>query len=135
MRGKEDYSGMRKGVGGRGGYRGRGGNFGGRPNMGQHQNRHFKSNPKPFIPHVSFDFIQAEQSFPRVKTALPQEDKSFNDALVLRSQELTPGANEQTQLSNLLTKIQTIMDNLVLAPGDFDSCVSFNYISIKVKPI
>lgn len=119
MRGKADNFGNRQ-SGGRQGYQGRNRNYGGRPNQGQ--NRNFKSHPKPFIPHVSFDFIHAEQSFPRVKSISQVEDKAFNDALIKRNQDLTPKDQEQTQLTNLITKIQTILDNLVVTPGDFDSC-------------
>lgn len=122
MRGKGDNYGRQQGnPNNRQGYQGRNRNFGIRSNN-QGPNRHFKSNPKPFIPHVSFDFIQVEHSFPRVKPIAPQEDKSFSDALIKRNQDLTPTANEQTYLLNLITKVQNIMDNLILSPGDFDAC-------------
>lgn len=115
MRGKNDYS-MR---GRRQGYQGRNNSYG-RSNQGS--NRHFKSNPKPFIPHVSFDFIQAEHAFTRVQAVAPQEDQAFTDALVKRNQDLTPTASEQTHLTSVITKIQAVLDNLLVAPGDFDSC-------------
>lgn len=118
MRGKGDFTGTR---GRRQGYQGRNTSFGGRPNN-QGANRNFKTHPKPFIPHVSFDFIQAEHAFPRVRPVAAQEDQGFTDALVKRNQDLTPTANEQTHLTSVVTKIQTILDNLLLAPGDFDSC-------------
>jgi interleukin enhancer-binding factor 2 len=52
---------------------------------------------------------------------------SIIKALIKRNQDLTPTSNEQTQLLNLLSKIQTILDNLILAPGDFDACVNICY--------
>lgn len=85
-------------------------------------NRHFKPTQKPFIPHVLFDFIHAEHAFPRVKPVSAQEEKAFNDALIKRNQDLTPSSNEQTQLLNSITKIQAILDNLIISPGDFDAC-------------
>lgn len=98
------------------------GNRGGGFNRHGSQNRHFKPNPKPFIPHVLFDFIQAEHAFQRVKPVNAQDEKALNDALVKRSQDLTPTSNEQTQLLNLITKIQNILDNITVSPGDFDAC-------------
>ena len=40
-----------------------------------------------------------------------------------RSQELTPGAQEQAVVLNLVTKIQSALDNLVVAPSLFDAAV------------
>jgi len=44
-------------------------------------------------------------------------------ALVKRAQELTPGAQEQAAVLNLVTKIQSVLDNLVVAPSLFDAAV------------
>jgi interleukin enhancer-binding factor 2 len=106
----------------RGGYRNKNDNWSGRRNNYNNNRRNFRGNQKPFVPHVLFDFIQTEHAFPRVKPISETEDKSLNDALVKRNQDLTPPANEQTQLLNLITKIQAVLDNIVLAPGDFDAC-------------
>ena len=54
-------------------------------------------------------------------------------ALIKRNQDLTPTPNEQTQLLNLITKIQTILDNLIISPGDFDACVCIKFNSLDYK--
>jgi interleukin enhancer-binding factor 2 len=86
-------------------------------------NQYFKSSTKQFVPHVIFDFIQAEHSFQRVKPVSLEEEKLFNDALIKKNQDLTPNAQDMGLLSNLLTQIQTVFDNLILVPDDFDACL------------
>jgi interleukin enhancer-binding factor 2 len=44
------------------------------------------------------------------------------NALTKRNQDLTPTDKEQQSLTALVTKVSTILDNLVVAPGDFDKC-------------
>lgn len=76
--------------------------------------------PKAFIPRVPFDVYVCESFFPRVK--LSPDDNTLTQALLKRNQDLTSTPQEQTAVLNLVTKIQTVLDNLALAPGNFDAC-------------
>lgn len=75
-----------------------------------------------FIPRHPFDISVIENSvfFPRV-TPVP-DDGALLQALTKRNQELTPTDKEQAALNNLVTKVSSVFDNLVLAPGDFTAC-------------
>lgn len=41
-----------------------------------------------------------------------------------RAGELTPGTTEQTAVLNLVSKVQSVLDNLVVAPALFEAAVS-----------
>jgi hypothetical protein len=45
-------------------------------------------------------------------------------ALLERNAQLTPTPEEQTQLINLVSKVQIVLENLSISPGEFDACVS-----------
>ncbi|ESN99828.1 hypothetical protein HELRODRAFT_185807 [Helobdella robusta] len=81
----------------------------------------FKPNQKTFVPHVTFDIIQCENLFQRVKP--PTDDKMFTEALLKKVQELTPNAKTQASVLSLVTSVQTVLDNLVIASGTFDAAV------------
>ena len=40
---------------------------------------------RPFIPHVCFDFVQAENAFQRVKPASQSEEKLLNEVWIVNS--------------------------------------------------
>ncbi|GFU14499.1 interleukin enhancer-binding factor 2 homolog [Nephila pilipes] len=94
----------------------RGGARGGRPTRG----RSGPYKPKVFIPRVPFDVYVCESFFPRVKLA--PDDNTLTQAILKRNQDLTSSATEQTAVLNLVTKIQAVLDNIALSPGNFDAC-------------
>jgi len=77
----------------------------------------------PFIPHVPFDSVMAEPAFPPVKPQDADKAEQIQAALVKRNQDLTPSQAEQTAVTNLVTKIQTVLDALIVTPGNFEACV------------
>lgn len=98
----------------RGGIRGRG--------MGRGLGGRGPYKPKIFLPRHPFDLTLCESTFPKQKTNA--DENVFTQALLKRNSDLSPTAAEQTAILNLVTKIQAVLDNLVVAPGTFDACVS-----------
>jgi len=45
-------------------------------------------------------------------------------ALIKRNEDLTPSQSEQTAVTNLVNRVQAVLDGLIVAPGPFDACVS-----------
>merc|ERR1719411_2103850 len=78
----------------------------------------------PFIPHVPFDLVLAEPAFPPVESPSTEQDEAILNALTKRNTDLTPSQTEQTAITNLVNKIQAVLDGLIVSPGSFDACVS-----------
>ncbi|XP_075261430.1 interleukin enhancer-binding factor 2 homolog [Convolutriloba macropyga] len=67
-----------------------------------------------FVPHLPFDPILCEPVFPRVTE--PVDDSNMNAMLLKRHQDVTPSPTEQANLLALVQKVQSVLDNLVVAP-------------------
>lgn len=58
----------------------------------------------------------------------------FLQCLLKRNNDLTPSSQEQASILALVTKIQGVMDSLVLTPGSFDPAVSgLTRVHVAVK--
>ncbi|KAF0290535.1 Interleukin enhancer-binding factor 2 [Amphibalanus amphitrite] len=94
----------------RGGVRGRGG-----PRMGRGGYK-----MKTFVPRLPFDIYLCEPAFQRAKPA--PDETPLQQALLKRNTDLSPSPTEQTAVLNLVTKIATVLDTLIVTPGSFDAC-------------
>jgi len=70
------------------------------------------------VPRHPFDIVLCEGAFPRVKPgAHTTEESAFNAALLKRAQVLTPSPEDHSALLGVVTKIQSILDNIIISPG------------------
>ncbi|XP_050526286.1 interleukin enhancer-binding factor 2 homolog [Daktulosphaira vitifoliae] len=70
------------------------------------------------VPRHPFDIVLCEGAFPRVKPgAHTTEESAFNAALLKRAQVLTPSPDDHSALLGVVTKIQSILDNIIISPG------------------
>jgi len=78
--------------------------------------------PKPFVPHIPFDLAQCgDSAWVKCKTANESAEKAFSEAVMKRNTLLTPPQKEQDAVSNLVTKITGVLDNLIVTPGCFEA--------------
>ena len=52
-------------------------------------------------------------------------DISVRQAVLKRNSDLTPSTHEQSSVLSLVSKIQAILDNLVVSPGSFEAAVGW----------
>lgn len=83
---------------------------------------HIRPPFKKFVPRHPFDLTLNEMVFPKCTPVI--DDSAFTSALLKRNSDLTPTASEQAAIGTLVTKVQSVLDNLVVASGDFNICVS-----------
>ncbi|XP_028034354.1 interleukin enhancer-binding factor 2 homolog isoform X1 [Bombyx mandarina] len=76
--------------------------------------------PRVLMLRPPFDLLLAEPAFPRCKPA--PDDSVLTQALLKRHTELCPSPTDQAAVLSLVTKLQTVLDNIVVAPGEFAAC-------------
>lgn len=74
-----------------------------------------RQNPNKFmVNHQSFDPLMVDSHFGRATEEL--EDTELSAALLKKTQELTPSVSEQSSVQNLVAKVESVLEGLILAP-------------------
>ncbi|XP_066932699.1 interleukin enhancer-binding factor 2 homolog [Clytia hemisphaerica] len=106
--------------------RNRGGPYGGRPAgpFGPHGMRRgpmgMMGRPQggnkqgPPMTHYAFDPVVVEPHFGKADP--PSNETALNDALLKKSQQLTPTTLEQGSVQNLVSKMESVLEGLILSP-------------------
>ena len=95
------------------------------PEMMRPQMEGDSSGPRPKMPppsfqnkfqvtHQAFDPMLAEEHFGKATSDV--NDEPLTAALLKRTQELTPNNAEQQAVQNLVTKVESVVESLILAP-------------------
>lgn len=82
---------------------------------------HMGRGPGPqrfFVTHHSFDPLLADTHFGKGSDAA--DESEFSATLVKKTQELTPSTTEQSSVQNLVTKVETVVEALILSPDGLD---------------
>merc|ERR1712142_1202542 len=66
------------------------------------------------VTHQSFDTMMAETHFGKPYEEV--DDTELSAALLKKTQELTPSVTEQSSVQNLVTKVETVIEALILSP-------------------
>ncbi|CAL8107240.1 unnamed protein product [Orchesella dallaii] len=69
---------------------------------------------------LPFDLTFFEEIFPRATPA--PDDSILSTALLKRNGDIAPSTEEIQVIQNLVTRIQSILETLILTPGTFDAC-------------
>ena len=81
---------------------------------------------KFLILHLAFKAFGDVKFLFRIRNSL-YDLSSALQALMKRNTDLTPSQTEQTAITNLVNKIQAVLDGLIVSPGNFEACVSATF--------
>jgi len=68
----------------------------------------------PPLTHYAFDPVMVEPHFGKADP--PKCESELNDALLKKTQQLTPTAVEQGSVQNLVSKMESVLESLILSP-------------------
>lgn len=68
----------------------------------------------PMVTHQPFDLMMTGPHFGKPEP--PNEENEMSDALLRKTQQLTPSTAEQSSVQNLVSKIESVLEGLILSP-------------------